>query len=393
MGLTVSAEEIIRDRKILKRESFLNLSWNSYLTSKVLILFTLSAVQTLCFVLIGNTILEINGMNLSFWLVLFSVSCFANVLGLNISASFSSAVTVYILIPLILIPQMILSGLLFSFDKLNSVVGSKGEVPIIADVMVSRWAYEAMAVHQFKENAFQRPYYTLEQEERQADFKAAYLAPQLESKLQLVSNHLNTPNDSLKTAVRASLTTLRNELRKAPFRLHADTTNWEALLHEETVTLQVIEQLRAYLKKSSQHYVSLFNKSVENREKLVYYLENQPDIQYDLNEYKDRYHNESLSDLVRNVNSPHRIIEDQGRLLQTVDPVFNDPTTETAFFNYRTHFFAPRKHLGGVLIDTYYFNIAVIWVMTILLYCCLYYGLFSGIVTKLSSLKIAESSK
>ncbi len=393
MGLTVSAEEIIRDRKILKRESFLNLSWNSYLTSKVLILFTLSAVQTLCFVLIGNTILEISGMNLSFWLVLFSVSCFANVLGLNISASFSSAVTVYILIPLILIPQMILSGLLFSFDKLNSVVGSKGEVPIIADMMVSRWAYEAMAVHQFKQNAFQRPYYTLEKEERQADFKAAYLAPQLEAKLQLVSNHLNTQDDSLKTVVRASLATLRNELRKAPFRLSADTTHWEARLREETVTPQTIEQLRDYLKKSSQHYVSVFNKSVENREKLVYYLENQPDVQYDLNAYKNKYHNESLSDLVRNVNSPHRIIEDQGKLIQTVDPVFNDPATETGFFNYRTHFFAPSKQLGGVLIGTFHFNVAVIWLMTVLLYGCLYYGVFSSIITKLSSLKISEGSK
>ena len=39
MGLTVSAEEIIRDRKILRRESFLNLSWNSYLMSKLIILF------------------------------------------------------------------------------------------------------------------------------------------------------------------------------------------------------------------------------------------------------------------------------------------------------------------------------------------------------------------
>src|SRR5690606_15882388 len=41
MGLTVSAEEIIRDRKILRRESFLNLSWNSYLLSKLGILFIL----------------------------------------------------------------------------------------------------------------------------------------------------------------------------------------------------------------------------------------------------------------------------------------------------------------------------------------------------------------
>src|SRR6188768_2630074 len=171
MGLTVSAEEIIRDRKILKRESFLNLSWNSYLLSKLGILFLLSAIQTLMFVVIGNLILEIHGMTLAFWLVLFTTSCFANVLGLNISSAFNSAVTVYVMIPLLLIPQMILSGLLFSFEKLNNLISTKGKVPIVADMMASRWAYEAMATYQFKNNEYEAPYYDYEKSESQADFK------------------------------------------------------------------------------------------------------------------------------------------------------------------------------------------------------------------------------
>jgi hypothetical protein len=74
MGLTVSAEEIIRDRKILKRESFLNLSWNSYLSSKLAILFTLSAIQTLLFVVVGNLILEIHGFTFAFWFAMFTTS-------------------------------------------------------------------------------------------------------------------------------------------------------------------------------------------------------------------------------------------------------------------------------------------------------------------------------
>ncbi|MDZ7649101.1 MAG: ABC transporter permease [Cytophagales bacterium] len=69
MGLTVSAEEIIRDRRILKRESFLNLSWNSYLLSKISILFLLSAIQTFTFIAVGNLILEIQGMT---WALLVS---------------------------------------------------------------------------------------------------------------------------------------------------------------------------------------------------------------------------------------------------------------------------------------------------------------------------------
>ena len=51
MGLTVSAEEIIKDRKILKRETFLNLSWNSYLMSKVFVQFGISAIQAFTFVI------------------------------------------------------------------------------------------------------------------------------------------------------------------------------------------------------------------------------------------------------------------------------------------------------------------------------------------------------
>src|SRR4029078_10213119 len=78
MGLTVSAEEIIRDRKILKRESFLNLSRSSYLFSKISVMFAISAIQTLTFVLIGNSVFGIKDMYLDYWLMLFSVSCFAN---------------------------------------------------------------------------------------------------------------------------------------------------------------------------------------------------------------------------------------------------------------------------------------------------------------------------
>jgi ABC transport system ATP-binding/permease protein len=112
IGLTVSAEEIIRDRKIQKRESFLNLSRISYLFSKITIMFVLSAIQTFTFVLVGNMILGIKGMYFDYWMVLFSTSCFANMLGLNISSAFNSAVTIYILIPFLLIPQLLLSGVI-----------------------------------------------------------------------------------------------------------------------------------------------------------------------------------------------------------------------------------------------------------------------------------------
>ncbi|HPF94239.1 MAG TPA: ATP-binding cassette domain-containing protein, partial [Tenuifilaceae bacterium] len=163
LGLMVSAEEIFSDKKILERESFLNLSRFSYLNAKITYLFALSALQMGLFVLIGNTILEIEGMTFNYWLILFSTTCFANMLGLNISAGLNSVVAIYITIPFILVPQILLSGTVVQFDNLHPAITRRVYVPAVGDIMVSRWAYEALAVEQFKKNPFNAHFFNHEQ--------------------------------------------------------------------------------------------------------------------------------------------------------------------------------------------------------------------------------------
>ncbi len=196
IGLTVAAEEIIKDQKILKRESFLNLSKGSYLASKIIIMILISAIQTWFFVLVGNYILEIKGMWVQYWLVLFSVSVFANILGLNISASFNSAKVVYILIPILIIPQLLFSGVIVKFEKLNPMISSKDSVPLIGNVMCSRWAYEALAVTQFKDNDLHSMMYEDEQIRSFANWKRSYWIPELESRIEIIANYYD-PNDSI----------------------------------------------------------------------------------------------------------------------------------------------------------------------------------------------------
>ena len=159
MGLMVSAEEIIRDKKILERESFLRLSWLSYVHSKIFVLFCISAIQTLSFVIVGNLVLEIKGMFLSYWLILFTTSCLANLIGLNLSSGLNSLITIYIIIPFILVPQLLFSGFTVNYDKLHKIYRNPVYVPVIGDIMTSRWAYEALAVDQFKDNKFSRNFF------------------------------------------------------------------------------------------------------------------------------------------------------------------------------------------------------------------------------------------
>ncbi len=371
MGLTVSAEEIIRDRKILKRESFLNLSWNSYLVSKLSLLFFLSAIQTLTFVVIGNLILEIHDMTLAFWLVLFTTSCFANVLGLNISSAFKSAVTVYIMIPLVLIPQMILSGLLFSFDRLNNVISTQGKVPVVADLMASRWAYEAMAVYQFKNNSYEYLYYDLEMKEADSDFKAAYIQPHLKEKVQWLKE--NAQVDSLESERIQIFKLLHTYLQKEEFNEGVP----EKLLVNvpRSLTNEELEALDVYLDAYQKHYRTLFNDAVAEKEKKAYFFEKNYE-DYDLNLYKNAYFNESLADLVTNATETDRLMEYNGELIQQVNAVFHEPEASSNPLNYRAHFFAPVKYFMGNYIDTFWFNVIVIWLMSALLYLALYFEWF-----------------
>ncbi len=176
-GLTMSAEEIFRDRKILKREEFLHLSRSSYLVSKVIVMFSISAIQTFLFILIGNSILEIPLTEMRYWVILFSCSCVSNMIGLNISAAFDSAVTIYILIPLLIIPQLLLSGVVIPFDKFNPKVGKPAGVPLIGETMPSRWALEAFMVTQFKDNPFQKIFYPFDQRKADAEYKRHIIYP------------------------------------------------------------------------------------------------------------------------------------------------------------------------------------------------------------------------
>jgi len=382
MGLSVSAEEIIRDRKILKRESFLHLSWNSYLLSKLVILFTLSAIQTLSFVLVGHMILEIEWkMLLPFWFVLFSLSCMANVMGLNISSAFHSAVTVYVLIPLLIIPQMILSGLLFRFEKLNEVISTKGKVPLAADLMASRWAYEAMAVYHFVNNTYQRPLYALEKVEAQANFRSSFLADELERKRKFIEDHINSKDDSVVSIMEKDLRIIRDAVRKEVYAKRLPDLNAAGEWSLPRFPGELNPKIEIWLFGYKRFYQDIYNKAVHARERMV--AGGSPG-DYDVTRVKNLFYNESLADLLTNSSEKNRIIEYDGKLVQQVNPVFLDPEPAHAL-DYRAHFFAPKKNLLGNLISTYWFNMLVLWAMTLVLYGLLYIELLKKIVSSLIS--------
>ena len=66
--------------------------------------------------------------------------------------------------------------------------------------------------------------------------------------------------------------------------------------------------------------------------------------------------------------------------MRKVDLIFSEPPQPSNPLNYRAHMYAPAKHFMGMTIDTFWFNIGVIWTMTIILYITLYFNVFERLV-------------
>ena len=97
-----------------------------------------------------------------------------------------------------MIPMMVLSGAMFSFDKLNRKIGSVDKVPWIAEIMIPKWSYEALMVHQFKDNQFQKTVLWNKKAESVADFHQVYLLPELSRRMEKVlQEFLNDRKSSL----------------------------------------------------------------------------------------------------------------------------------------------------------------------------------------------------
>jgi ABC-type multidrug transport system ATPase subunit len=357
LGLTVSAEEIIKDQKILKRERYLSLNKGSYLASKMAILFFISLIQSLSFVLVGNTILEIKGMLLPFWLVLFSTSCFANVLGLNISASFNSAKVIYIIIPILIIPQLLLSGVIVRFDRLYPGITNQARVPLIGNTMVARWAYEAMAVYQYKNNDFERPFYEYNRDCAYYTWKQDHWITALQNRSSDAQKQLGENQDNPQLNV--NLQVLRNELSAECERIPNFTIQELSSLQPNVVTVETLRNIDSVLKVLHGYYVTNFNTVNRNRQALINELTAAPPLKdaYLKSQYANT--NESLSDYMTNAKDMKQIVESNGFLIQKADPIYLEPS---GFFN--AHYYAPSKVFFGKRISTISANVMIIWLMT-----------------------------
>jgi ABC-type multidrug transport system ATPase subunit len=369
IGLSVSAEEIISDRKIRKRESFLNLSRFSYICSKVIILACLSAIQTGLFVLIGNSILEIKGMGPTYWYVLFASSVFANLLGLNISDSFKKTVNIYILIPFLIIPQLILSGVFVSYDQMNPNVSSAKTIPWYGEFITARWAFEAITVEYYKTNEYQKHFYVHEKLKSVATYRKDFWIPEIKNQL---NRYPKLEQESDKVSV---LKLVKHEIeRHNDKNLPGLTFSSTELLTPNKFDAAALNLINQHLDSARVFYVGLYRKADEMMEqKKQAFMTSNGGVDW-LNNLRNDHHNEGIDRFLRRSNDifSSKVIQYKHELVQKFDPIYEDPESTLL----KAHFLAPTKNLNGTYFNTYRVNLIIIWIMNLALFILLYASLF-----------------
>ena len=361
MGMSISAEEIFKDRRILERESFLNLSRMSYINSKIFFLFCLSAVQTLSFVLVGNLVLEIHGMTFYYWIILFSTSCLANLIGLNISSALNSIITIYILIPFILVPQLLLGGAMIKFDELHKSLAKQSQVPLVGDIMASRWAYEALSVAQFKYNDYEEHFFPFEKNMSQYSYNRSYLVPRLEAMTKQILRDSGNYQ-----AYEEEFEILQNETNYLQEKYNVRGFALLASLNAELFNVSIGNRFLTYLGNVQEHFQEKYEESAIRKDS-AYSALTKVYGKDGFYEIKKTHFNESISDLVENRNEFNMIIQAEDRLIQKKDPIYMDPYNHFG----RAHFYAPVKIIGNLKIDTVLYNVIILWIMIGILYMLL----------------------
>jgi hypothetical protein len=181
-----------------------------------------------------------------------------------------------------------------------------------------------------------------------------------------------------------NLAVLRNEIKKEIKNVPSIEFEYLDKLNKEDFNREVAEATLNYLNKLFDHYQDVFIKASSERERRInYWIENDRETYL---QWKDTYTNESVSDIVKKVFEKNPIVESDNEMIQQIHPIYNDPNVK-GFFDFRSHFFAPRKHFMGMYFDTYWFNVTFIWLLTIILYITLYYEALKKLLNITDKLK------
>lgn len=346
VGMSGSAEEIIKDRLLLKREKFLSLSYGSYISSKVVFMAGVVLLQTFLFVLIGNTIMGLLDLFFVWWMVLFIVAFLSGLIGLLLSQCLSSVVAIYITIPILLIPQILLCGVVVDFSDL-SPRSTTGNVPVIGNLIPSRWAYEALAISQFKDNEHSRQLFDTQKEKFESQYYHNVYLYEVQSQLEMLNDEQKqgkTVDPLHMDVIRKALPTIAEVSGMKPYSGNYDYAS-----------------LRRYTDEADDRIADVSNRATLAEDRIVAQRLREIGKEQFKQIKRDRY-NLQLENFVVKADTKHTHDIIDGYIVPRIGYVYLTPRTNCG----NAPFYSSVKVVAGHPFSTLWFNVTIL-----LLYSCL----------------------
>ncbi len=140
-----------------------------------------------------------------------------------------------------------------------------------------------------------------------------------------------------------------------------------------------------YADKLKEYYINRYNNADRMKDKAIVNRTNTPESEEAFTRFREEYHNEAITELVKNTSETHRIIEKDGKLVQKIYPIYKDPDPDHAI-DFNAQFYMPTKHFLSNSIDTFFFNTGVIWSMSLVLALTLYFDVLRRVVDGIGNL-------
>lgn len=139
IGMLNAIQEICKERTILKREYMTGLRLPSYILSKITVLGILCLIQSLLLISVFGILVGVpeqgimGGAYIELLVTTFITAISAAAMGLLVSSLFKNADRAMTVAPILLMPQILFSGLIFKLD---------GATEILSWVAICRWSME-----------------------------------------------------------------------------------------------------------------------------------------------------------------------------------------------------------------------------------------------------------
>lgn len=349
-GIIITADCMIRDSLLRKREKFLFLDHLPYLNSKIILFISLSIIQSIIFAIISISILHIPCSIIKFWVILFTSSILGNITGIILSSVIKSATAAYIVVPFLIIPQIIFSGIAVPFEKLNYKIASPERVPFIGNVTFARWGIEALLVNQYKSNDYEILFFELDKEESQTRIKAYFLIPEI---INLINDYNSNSDFSEKDSYKRVL--VNDGLSKLGL-----TKSYQI---KETGN-QDFMQLSIKLYKMKEEFIRKNSMIVNKKNALINQQSKRIGSINSLIDLKNKQTNKGIEKFVLNRQATKVFEFCENGIVQNIDPIFSEPNDGII----NAHFLSSEKKVLGYKIDTYVVNTTVLLIIFLSLY-------------------------